>query len=233
MFTQVIGLIVLGLCVLVGLWSAGRCARALARRLARALQLHRRQGEMRQAREWTRARLLPSGPRQDIVRMRSDLLREMNHTQRVLDELVMASEILSGPALQLRAGCAQLDRRLKLLTREPSTDYLAELVPTLQARVARLRQDALLLRRSVLELDEIGAMDTDRAQQELGEHLAGLRAGVDAVRALTTPASHISTDLIRAAPPSTTRSRTSPQAPCKITTSATPVAHHGPTHRVF
>ncbi|HTF49087.1 MAG TPA: hypothetical protein VK735_16705 [Pseudonocardia sp.] len=190
MSAQVIGLIVLALFVLVGLWLIGLWARALVRRLARVLQLHQRHGELHQVRQWTRARLLPPGPRQDIVRMRSDLLGDMNHTQRVLGELVMASEILSAPALQLRAGCAQLDRRLKLLAREPNTGYLAELAPGLQAQLARLRHDALLLRRSVLELDEIGAMDTSQAQRELGEQLAGLRAGVDAVRALTTPASH-------------------------------------------
>lgn len=107
MSTQVIGLILLTLGVLVGTWLAVQFARALVRRLAQALRLPQRGAELQQLRARARARVMPPGPRRELAAMRSQLLAELNHTQRVLTELATVSEVLVSYGHQLRAACAR------------------------------------------------------------------------------------------------------------------------------
>lgn len=183
---------------LAGLFGARLLTRALIRRLARALQLRQRLQTFQRLRAHTRAHLTPPGPRRDIARLRSRLLIDINHTQRMLNELANHltndADPLTAPARQLHAECAQLDRRLALLAREPNTAYLTELLPGLHARATRLRRNALLLRRNVLELAELGVVNHELGQHELADQLAGLHAAIAELHALTaptTPAQHL------------------------------------------
>ncbi len=77
----------------------------------------------------------------------------------------------------LRAQAEVLDRRLRIVEAEPAEDYRVELLAPLTARVARINDDALSLRRSAVELIEDPATRL-RSEQDLHDRISGLAEGV-------------------------------------------------------
>ncbi len=173
---------VLALAAGVGTWLVWRSAR---RRVERWRGLWRR-GALR-----FRSTASPWSSRGELARLRWRLLENLEKTERLLGDGVIARSLPhSLPALlpQLQRLAIALDSQLSLWEAEPDAELVQRALPALRQRVHAVVASATRMRATALDLvDEAGRLSREAAEADLRQGLNGLEAGLEAIRRLHAP----------------------------------------------
>ncbi len=138
-----------------------------------------------------RAAVLPRGPRREIIRMRLALQDNLAQTQRVLSHRVAADGMpgaLSDLLPRLEHLATGLDEQLRLWQTEPDLTLVLDALPELRQRGDAIISHAVTLRATALRyIDDADRLTRTTAEDDLRDQLAGLEAGLTAIRRLPAP----------------------------------------------